>query len=214
MSVVGYLRVSSDQQCVDSQKLGITNFCEKEKLVVERWVSETVSGVKDIKSRRLGGLLPNLQAGDILIVSELSRLGRSTSMVVQTIEKLVKRKIDVVCVKQNLRLSDSNDTQNMMGKMFVCVAALFAEMERDLLIARVREGIQRCIANGHDWGAHVRGKKFNTYAAQKHDEIIQLYLAGKTGIYIARKLRLSVGTVYNHLKAAGVARRATCVTIN
>jgi DNA invertase Pin-like site-specific DNA recombinase len=72
--IYGYIRVSTDKQTVENQRYEINKFCKKNVLVVNRWIEETISGTKDVDKRKLGELLNDLQKGDILICSEISRL--------------------------------------------------------------------------------------------------------------------------------------------
>lgn len=199
MSVVGYLRVSSDQQNVASQKSGINNYCAINQLTIDRWVEESVSGVKEIKRRKLGGLIPNLQAGDTLIVAELSRLGRTIRMLVDVIDCLLKRGIKIILVKQGMVLDSGADgISAMQTTVFVTVFALCAELERELLRARVREGVARRIAEGVDWGQYAR-RPHKTRAKALVGSMKALHEAGKSVAQIAHKLKLSRGTVYKYL---------------
>ena len=79
--VYGYIRVSSNKQTVENQRFEIRQFCEKNRLIVEKWIEETISGTKIPEKRRLGVLLNDVQSDDLIICSELSRLGRSLFMI-------------------------------------------------------------------------------------------------------------------------------------
>ena len=142
--IIGYLRVSTKKQDLESQKVGIDDYCKKHNIVIDRWVEEKVSGAKEIKSRQIGKVIPSLKANDTLIVSEISRLGRSAMNVLTTIEALIKRKVNLIFIKQNLRLeTEGGAIQSMMAKMFIHFSALFAECERDMMKQRVKEGIYK-----------------------------------------------------------------------
>lgn len=78
--VYGYIRVSTDRQTVENQRFEIKRFCEGNDLQVGKWISETTSGTKEVDKRRLGKLLKGVKEGDIIICSEISRLGRSLFM--------------------------------------------------------------------------------------------------------------------------------------
>ena len=75
--IYGYIRVSTDKQTVENQRFEINNFCTKQDIVVHKWIEETISGTKNVDERKLGKLLKKMKKEDILICSELSRLGRS-----------------------------------------------------------------------------------------------------------------------------------------
>lgn len=88
--VYGYIRVSSDKQTVENQRFEINNFCEKEKLQIDGWIEETVSGTKNYDKRELGNLLKNVQKGDLIICSELSRLGRNLFMIMEILNQCME----------------------------------------------------------------------------------------------------------------------------
>lgn len=203
--IVGYLRVSTDTQSVESQKMGVVEYATSHKLDIDRWIEESVSGIVPIKERKLGGILPNLHKGDTLIVSELSRLGRSVSLVSNTIEKLMRRGIRLILVKQNMELNGNEEgTSGMMSKMFVYLCSIFAEMERELLKARVTEGIRRKIASGYDWGSQRRGLQYNTRVRSLHPQIEELYRKGMNAYRISKKLKISSGSAYHYLHKIGL----------
>ena len=83
MTVYGYLRVSTDKQDCDNQKIGVEALAKKLGLPIESWiVDDGVSGTKEPEKRKLGKLLRKIRTGDVIICSELSRLGRKLFMVI------------------------------------------------------------------------------------------------------------------------------------
>jgi DNA invertase Pin-like site-specific DNA recombinase len=98
------------------------------------------------KERGIEGLFAGLQAGDLLLVSELSRLGRSLGQIIQIVDGLITHKIRFVAIKENIRL---NGRQDMQSKVMVTMFGLFAEIERDLIAERTREGMAAAKAKGH-----------------------------------------------------------------
>ena len=70
--IYGYIRVSSDKQTVENQRFEINKFCEKEKLHIDGWIEETISGTKNYDKRKLGELLNQVQKDDLIICAELS----------------------------------------------------------------------------------------------------------------------------------------------
>ena len=81
--IYGYIRVSSDKQTVENQRFEINNFCERSNLVIDDWIEETISGTKNYTKRQLGRLLRKVRKDDIIICSELSRLGRNLFMIME-----------------------------------------------------------------------------------------------------------------------------------
>lgn len=70
--IYGYIRVSTDKQTVENQLYEINRFCEKHTLIVDKWIEETISGTKEVESRKLGKLLNKMRKDDVLICAELS----------------------------------------------------------------------------------------------------------------------------------------------
>lgn len=93
--IYGYIRVSTDKQTVDNQRYEINQFCEKETIVVNKWIEETISGSKNVDERKLGKLLKKMKRDDILICSELSRLGRNLLMIMGILNECMNRDIKV-----------------------------------------------------------------------------------------------------------------------
>ncbi len=81
--IYGYIRVSSDRQTIENQRFEIINFCKRQKIQIDGWIEETISGTRAYRERELGRLLDNVQKGDLIICAELSRLGRSLFMIME-----------------------------------------------------------------------------------------------------------------------------------
>ncbi|MBS7566832.1 master DNA invertase Mpi family serine-type recombinase [Mucilaginibacter sp. Bleaf8] len=139
----GYIRVSTDKQTIENQRFEINNFCEKNTLIVDRWIEETISGAKSVQERKLGKLLKRMKKGDILICSELSRLGRNLLMIMGVLNECMNRDIQVWTIKDNYRLgSDIN------SKVLAFAFGLSAEIERNLISQRTKEALARKKAEG------------------------------------------------------------------
>lgn len=134
---VAYLRASTDKQDLNNQKLEILEFGRKKNLKVDQFIQITVSSRKTSKQRRIDDLLEKLNGSDALIVTELSRLGRSTAEVISLVNGLVDRDIRVIIIKQNLDIS----RHDMSSKIIVTLFSLFGELERDLVSMRTREAL-------------------------------------------------------------------------
>ena len=81
--IYGYIRVSSDKQTVENQRFEINNFCDNQKMKIDGWIEETISGTKAYNKRELGKLLNKVQKDDLIICAELSRLGRNLFMIME-----------------------------------------------------------------------------------------------------------------------------------
>jgi len=141
--IYGYIRVSTDKQTVENQRYELNQFCEKNILVVDKWIEETISGSKNLNERKLGKLLKRMRKNDILLCSELSRLGRNLLMIMGILNECMNRDIQVWTIKDNYRLgSDIN------SKVLAFAFGLSAEIERNLISQRTKEALARKKAEG------------------------------------------------------------------
>jgi DNA invertase Pin-like site-specific DNA recombinase len=141
--IYGYIRVSTDRQTVENQRFEINRFCEKNLMAVDKWIEETISGTKTVQERKLGKLLKRMRQSDILICSELSRLGRNLLMIMGILNECMNRDIQVWTIKDNYRLgSDIN------SKVLAFAFGLSAEIERNLISQRTKEALARKKAEG------------------------------------------------------------------
>ncbi|WP_419421642.1 recombinase family protein (plasmid) [Legionella sp. D16C41] len=134
---IAYIRASTDKQDLNNQKLEIYEFAKKNKLVVDDFIQMTISSRKTIKERRIDEMLSVLNHADTLIVTELSRLGRSTAEVIGLINELIKKQVRVIAIKQNLDMKQ----HDMTSKVMITLFSLFAELERDLISMRTKEAL-------------------------------------------------------------------------
>ena len=104
--IYGYIRVSSDKQTVENQRFEISNFCEHQNLSIDDWIEETISGTKNYTKRQLGNLLKKINKDDIIICSELSRLGRNLFMIMEILNICMTKECRVWTIKDNYRLGD------------------------------------------------------------------------------------------------------------
>ena len=141
--IYGYIRVSSDKQTVENQRFEINNFCKKEKLIINGWIEETISGTKSYNKRELGKLLKSVQKGDLIICAELSRLGRNLFMIMEILNICMTKECRVWTIKDNYRLGD-----DIQSKVLAFAFGLSAEIERNLISQRTKEALARKKAEG------------------------------------------------------------------
>lgn len=139
----GYIRVSSDKQTVENQRYEIRCFCEKEKIEIDGWIEETVSGTKAYDKRELGRLLANVKDNDLVICSELSRLGRNLFMIMEILNQCMSKNCRVWTIKDGYRLGD-----DIQSKVLAFAFGLSAEIERNLISQRTKEALARKKAEG------------------------------------------------------------------
>ena len=167
--VYGYIRVSTDRQTVENQRFEIKNFCKKEALKVNTWIEETISGTKDVDKRKLGTLLAKMQKGDILICSELSRLGRNLLMIMAILNECMKNDIQVWTIKDNYRLGS-----DISSKVLAFAFGLSAEIERNLISQRTKEALARKKAEGVVLGRPKGSKSAKTKLTGQEKQIKEL----------------------------------------
>lgn len=178
--IIGYLRVSTGMQDLKNQKLGILDLSNKHSWKVE-FIEEIVSGKVSYKDRELGKVINTLKEGDILIVSELSRLGRSMLEIMALLCELSKKEIKVYAVKGGYEIN--NTLQSKILTMVLCMAA---EIEKDLISSRTKEALARKKREGFKLG-RPKGSLGKSKLDGKEDEIKNL-LDKKVGITSLSKI--------------------------
>lgn len=193
--IYGYIRVSTDKQAVENQRFEINQFCVRHELVVNKWIEETISGSKNVEDRALGKLLKKMKKGDILICSELSRLGRNLLMIMGVLNECMNRDIQVWTIKDNYRLgSDIN------SKVLAFAFGLSAEIERNLISQRTKEALARKRAEGIILG-RPKGRKSSKTKLTGQEKQIQELLDKKVSYSaIGRILGVHRLTVSNFVK--------------
>lgn len=143
MSVIAYIRKSTDKQSFEHQEYEIEQYAEKHNLKIDRWVEESISSRKELKKRQLGKLLEELQDGDILIATEISRLGRSLLEVVGILQTCLEKNCQVWTIKESYNLK--NDLQS---QLLAVVFSIGVSIERSLLSQRTKTALDAKRAAG------------------------------------------------------------------
>jgi DNA invertase Pin-like site-specific DNA recombinase len=191
---IAYLRVSTETQDTAKNKLDILNFANNKDFGKVQFVEEHASGTKSWKNRKLQDIVQTLQKGDVLIVPELSRLGRSLIDVLDILKVLTDKDVRVYSVKENFQLNGAD----MQSKMMRTMLTLFAEIERDLISLRTKEGLQRAREKGRVGG---RPRGVGRSKLDKHrDEIIQLIKNGSQRQFIAKRFHCTPANLLHWLK--------------
>src|SRR5574344_2134777 len=166
----GYIRVSSDKQTVENQRFEIKRFCKRNGMIVDHWIEETISGTKEVDKRKLGNLLSKMKKEDILICSELSRLGRNLLMIMAILNECMNRDIQVWTIKDNYRLGN-----DINSKVLAFAFGLSAEIERNLISQRTKEALARKKAEGVILG-RPKGRKSSHVKLTGEEKEIQALL--------------------------------------
>lgn len=199
MRIFGYLRVSTTDQDTGKNKADVLSFANAKGFIGHvEFVEEKISGMKSWNTRKLADLVNLMNSGDVLIVPELSRLGRSLVEVLQVLNVLKDKDVAVYSVKEAFQLNGDD----MQSKVMRTMLGLFAEIERDLISARTKEGLQAAKAKGTQLG---RPKGPGKSKLDPHrPEIEALLKNGSRKNFIAKRFGATPATITNWLKRQGL----------
>lgn len=198
---VAYLRVSTQKQDLDNQELEIRRYASKEGLVVDEFVKVAVSSKESTADRRIDELLDLLKSGDVLVVSELSRLGRSLGQVVNIVDALIGAHVDLHVIKENIRVEGRPD---LATRVLVGIFGVLAEVERELIVLRTKAGLEKARASGKTLG-RPKGSLGKSKLDGKEEVLEDLVKKGVTRLNIARILGCSWHTVDSFCRKRGIA---------
>ena len=197
----GYIRVSTDRQTVENQRFEISQFCAREGVELGGWIEETVSGTRHYSKRRLGTLLKHLRKGDIIVCSELSRLGRNLYMIMEILSYCMHKGCLVWTVKDGYRLGD-----DIQSKVLAFAFGLSAEIERNLISQRTKEALLRIKAEGKHVG-RPKGRKNRPESHPLHGKeafIRQAMRAGISQRQLAKRLKCNHTTLRRFMQTMEV----------
>jgi len=197
--IYGYLRVSSDEQDVNSQKQGVEAFAEQHGWKIEKFISdEGVSGGKDPDKRNLGPMLKKLMKGDIVIASEISRIGRDLYMVMDILHFCMKQEVVIYTVKDRFVLGD-----DIQSKVLAFAFGLAAEIERQMIRQRTKEGLRlrmkMGVLVGRCPGSPSVNSKFHKKMDAKKTMILNALDMGFSQRKIAKKMGIDRNTLSRNL---------------
>ncbi len=194
--IYGYIRVSSDKQTVENQRFEINKFVEKEKMHIDGWIEETISGTKNYNKRQLGKLLKRVQKDDLIICAELSRLGRNLFMIMEILNICMTKECRVWTIKDNYRLGE-----DIQSKVLAFAFGLSAEIERNLISQRTKEALARKKAEGvvlgRPKGRKTEECKYKLFS--KRTLILELINAGVSQRKIAKICKVDRNTLGRYI---------------
>lgn len=191
--IYGYTRVSTELQNTENQKHEIQTFAKSQKIKVDKWVDEVISSRKSLKERQLGKLLKHLKKGDILIASELSRLGRNLLEVMGILQSCLEKDCQIWTLKENYKLG-----ADIQSKVLAFAFSLAAEIERQLISQRTKESLKRIKDEGKHLG-RPHGFSYKKLDAKK-SKIQELLAKNISKAEIARLLNCSWITLHRYIQ--------------
>ena len=190
MTIFVYLRVSTDSQDTQNQQYGILEYCQQQGITPDTVQEDTASGRLDWRTRKIGQLLSVAGKGDAILVSEVSRLARSTLQVLEILKMAAERGVSLVIVKNGLRFDNS-----MQSKITATILGLAAEIERDFISMRTREALAKRKATGKQLG-RPQGALAKCYKLDdKYSEIERYRKLGINSSAIAKLVGVSRPTL-------------------
>jgi DNA invertase Pin-like site-specific DNA recombinase len=189
---VGYLRVSTVEQDLKKNRHEILELANTKGFAPVTWVEEKVSGIKSWRERKIKQVIDGLGDGDRLIVPELSRLGRSMLEIMEMLPIAKDKGINIYAVKGDWELNGT-----LQSKVMAAVFSIAAEIERDLISMRTKEGLRARKAMGIKLG-RPRGPG-RSKLDEHREEIVALLKNGSSKTYVAKKYGTSLPNLYNWL---------------
>ena len=184
--IVGYLRVSTCRQHLTNQQEEIQRFAAGRHLSVDRWVTEIVSGKKNERERKLGPLLRRMKAGDTLIVTEISRLSRTLTDIMNIMGKCLQKKIKLYTTKEGYTFDDT-----INSKVLCFAFGLVAEIERNLISLRTREALAARKANGAVLGRKAGSCTKRNILMKNKEKVLRMLREGQSIKSICEHFELS-----------------------
>jgi DNA invertase Pin-like site-specific DNA recombinase len=199
-----YIRVSTEGQNVEKNRAEILEFANAKGLSPVTFIEEKVSSGVSWKDRKLGDIINGMSSGDIIIVSEFSRLGRSLLECMSILSEVSEKESYIYSVKDKWQLDDSIESQATAA-----IYGLAAGIEKKLIQERTREALRHAKSKGTKLG---RPKGAGKSKLDQHDEEIKALLAnGSTQRFIANRYNTTPANLCNWIKKHGLDNRGNKV---
>lgn len=194
MTNFAYLRVSTNRQDVKNQKLGVLEYCNSHGITPLKFVEDKISGKTSWHERAIGAILEKSVKGDVIIVAEVSRLGRSTLQVLEILEAAAQKGISVHIAKNRMVMDGS-----MQATITATILGLAAQIEREFISARTKEALSKSKIDGVTLG-RPKGQAELLKLDAFHDDIAGCLKKGINKRAIAKLIECSPSTLYKWLK--------------
>ncbi len=194
MGTYAYIRVSTEMQNCANQKHEIETYCKGQGIPIDRWVEESVSGTVAIENRKLGKLLKRMGKGDVLICTELSRLGRNMLMIMAILNICADKGVSIHSIKDHFDLTDS-----INSKIIAFAFALAAEIERNLISQRTREALAVKKLEGVRLGRPPGSSRKKVTFYKEYENIMRMKEEGMSMKSIAKAFGIHRNTLKHYL---------------
>lgn len=191
-----YIRISTDMQTYSGQEFEIKRYCDTNNITIDKWITESVSGNTAVEKRTLGRAIRKMSKGDLLICTEISRLGRNMLMVMSILNLCADKGIAIHTIKDNFDLSD-----NINSKIIAFAFALAAEIERNLISQRTKEALAVKKLEGVKLGRPAGNSKKMITIYKNIDQISDMLRNNMSMEIIAKKFGIHRNTLRKYLKA-------------
>jgi len=203
MKTVAYLRVSTGGQDLTNQKLAILDYARRHRFTVAQFVEAQLSSRRTRQREQILQTIEALQGGDRLVVSELSRLGRGLGQIIQVVDQLLRKGAGLIAIKESIRLEGQQDLQT---KVTITLFGLFAEIERDLISERTKEGLVAARTRGRLLG-RPKGSLGPSKLDGKEGEIQMLLGKQVSQASIAKILDVAPSTLHSFIRSRRLERK-------
>jgi len=199
---IAYLRVSTQEQDCEKNKADILKFVNDRKLGHVEFIEEKISGTTSWKNRKIKEIIDELEAGDRLILPEISRMGRSMLEIMEMLSIAKQKEIVVYDIKNDFEING-----RFQGELMAMIFSMAAQIERDLIASRTKEGIAAARASGKRLGRPPGPGK--SKLDQYRPEIIALLANGSTKTFIAKRYETTLPNLFNWMKKNNVGQIKT-----
>lgn len=193
--IYGYIRVSTDKQTVENQRFEIEQFAKMNNLTINKWIEETISGTVEVEKRKLGKLLEQSAKDDVIVASELSRLGRNLLQIMSVLHYCIRHEIKIWTIKDHYRLG-----HDIQSKVLAFAFGLSAEIERNLISERTKEALARLKADGKVLGRKTGSRNRHHKLDHYKEKIIALLDQHMSQNQIAVLMNVNRNTMNKYVK--------------
>ncbi len=198
--IYGYIRKSSEKQSFEHMEYEISDYAAKHNMKMDVWVEETISSRKSLDKRKLGKLLQSMNAGDILISCEISRLGRSMLEVMRILETCLNKECQVWTIKENFRLG-----ADIQSKVMAFAFGISAEIERSLISQRTKSSLANIKASGKKLGRPFAATSKKLKPSKNSKRVKDLLDKGVSKAQIAKVMGVGRTTLRRFISRQGWA---------